>query len=252
VAYAPKLQRRSAEAKVIPIGENPVRRAGLSPFTWRRKSFLLLVAAVACLLGFALVRYIGVRHAGRLEYSMGLARVIRAGRALDSAQPAEFLHKGDILETGNGTLAASIDGRVQLLMNEKSRVSLSGGGRIALDAGEVWLYVEPGSGGFAVQTHGCSIHVAGTSFGIRTDDSGVTVVVSSGKVIVRSDTEEVGVSACEKIHLTVGKGLSSAELFREGQFSRPPAWVDTLLKKISMERWRKFFPSAVPIVSDAP
>lgn len=239
------ISKQRLKARVIPMGDDESETA--SP-RWRQKRHIqyFLLAAAALLIGALLAGNYIQNTAGLMDYKTGLARIIRSGRAVASASSAERLRSGDILETSDGTAAATLDNRAHLLMNENTRVSIAKQ-QIDLSHGEVWLYVVPGSGKFAVQTPTCTVHVAGTSFGVTSDEKGVSVFVSNGKVVMRAGSEDVAIQPGEKIFLSKGGSLSGAQFSKGLDVTKPPEWVGSLLEKISADRWEKFFPSAVPI-----
>ena len=239
------IKKHRFKARVISMVDDEPDAAAPRWWAMRRIQYFL-IAAAALLIGALLIGNYIQNTAGLVDYKTGLARIIRSGRAMASASTAERLRSGDILETANGAAAATLDNRAHLLMNEETRVSVAKQ-QIDLSHGEVWLYVVPGSGNFAVQTPSCSIHVVGTSFGVTSNETGVAVFVSNGKVVVRSGSEDVAIHPGEKIFLPKGSSLAGAQFSKGLDVSKPPVWVGSLLEKISADRWEKFFPSAVPI-----
>ncbi|HPB31508.1 MAG TPA: FecR family protein [Candidatus Sumerlaeota bacterium] len=207
------------------------------------KILLSLAAVLVALLGIHAFTRSGL---GTMEFRSGLAAVIRSGKLVSQEQAAQ-IRAGDVLETRDGSLAALLDNRVQVLMNKGSMAAVAGKKSMNLQSGEVWIYVIPGSGPWTVHTPGGDIHVVGTSFGVQATDNAVIVTVSSGTVLFRIGSEDVEIGAGQRMVLQNGLSLSQAEKTSNPSLRRPPEWVEHMVEEISEERLRRFFPSAAPV-----
>ena len=207
------------------------------------KILLSLAAVLVALLGIHAFTRTGL---GTMEFRSGLAAVIRSGKLISQEQAAQ-IRAGDVLETRDGSLAALLDNRVQVLMNKGSMAAVAGKKSMNLQSGEVWIYVIPGSGPWTVHTPGGDIHVVGTSFGVQATDNAVIVTVSSGTVLFRIGSEDVEIGAGQRMLLQNGLSLSQAEKTSNPSLRRPPEWVEHMVEEISEERLRRFFPSAAPV-----
>ncbi len=207
------------------------------------KILLSLAAVLVALLGIHAFTRSGL---GTMEFRSGLAAVIRSGKLVSQEQAAQ-IRAGDVLETRDGSLAALLDNRVQVLMNKGSMAAVAGKKSMNLQSGEVWIYVIPGSGPWTVHTTSGDIHVVGTSFGVQATDNAVIVTVSSGTVLFRIGSEDVEIGAGQRMVLQNGLSLSQAEKTSNPSLRRPPEWVEHMVEEISEERLRRFFPSAAPV-----
>jgi hypothetical protein len=234
------------EARIISIPKQATAPARTG-FLNRKSVWVVTLAMSAACLALLVSSHISNIHSlGFLEYRSGLTTILRSGHSISSSS-MKNLRTGDLIETHKGNLAALLDNRVQLLMNEDTTVYASGKNKISLRSGEIWIHVIPGSGDYSVEVPGGSVHVVGTSFGVKVLPKDVHVLVSTGKVLFRVNDEDLEVAKGEHFIQPMGKPLSAARKVKEHDLNRPPQWVEILINDMAKERLRKFFPSAVPI-----
>jgi FecR-like protein len=243
-----RLRKEKPDAEIISICDKKNESSQVVSKSGQYK-FFIMFAAAACVLLFLGMNMVMSRGLGLMEHRSGLAAVIRSGNKLNSASVLK-IETGDILETRNGNLAAMIDNRVQLLVNQQSLVRISGRDSLDLKNGEIWVYVNPGSGEYSIKVPGGRVHVVGTSFGVSVNSEGVSVSVSTGKVLYSVNVEDVEINAEEKLFLAASKSLSSAKKISDKTLKNAPDWVKSMINEIASERLKKFFPSAVPIDTD--
>ncbi len=241
-----KLKRMKPQARIMPIGEKEPASYPHRRVRKVRVWMMGLVAAAACLIAFFGFRNLASNNLGLMEYRSGFATIMRSGRAVGPLL-VQKLRSGDILETHQGNLAALLDSRVQLLMNEKTVVNISARNKIALTTGEIWVYVTPGSGAFRVEVPGGVVDVIGTSFGVRVAHNGINVMVSKGIVGFSANNQDERIIAGERLFLPRGGVLSATNKIKDENLRHPPLWVEKIIKAIAAERLREFFPSAVPV-----
>lgn len=234
--------RTCGKARVVPVGDMPETSLNDRKGIQRKAVAFALFAAAACLAMFFIAGGPGA-VIGEMEYRSSLASVSRKGGSVSESG----LKIGDVLETNNGMLAATLDDRVHLMMNKDCRTVIDEKIRITLHRGEIWLYVRPGSGDYFVQCPEGTVHVIGTSFGVTVQKNGSIVTVGEGKVLFNRDGENVAIKGGGRLQIPRDKPLSGATLNESPDFEQPPEWARDLLKEISVERFRKFFPSGAPI-----
>ena len=244
-----QMEGREPEAKIISVGGRGEPVTAFPPRRIKKRSwpFFLAAAAIFLILFVGLWKGFSPRL-GMMEYRSGLTTVIRSGNPLDSS--TEKLKSGDVLETRQGNLVALFDKRVQLLMNSQTRVRVQSKSKIRLESGEIWIYVNPGSGEYMVELPRGTVHVVGTSFGVRLDEKEANVTVTTGRVLFQQENQDVSVAAGESLLVSRGGNLSQAEKIKNEGGNLPPEWVKVLINEIAAERLKKFFPSAVPIPSE--
>ena len=244
------------EAKKTESGDSENSPASFSPRKAKpgRKIFsgapgwARLLAAAACVAVFAFIGFRSLlpENLGALEYRSGETSLLRSGSVVNT-ENSDDLVAGDVLNTENGVVSASIDNRVQLLVNRGTQLTVQERNRLEVKNGEIWVYVDPGSGKYSVSLPEGSVHVIGTSFGVSVNEEGSKVSVNRGKVLYRAGEKEIFIEKEQSLFLPAEAGSSGAVKTSDKNLRQPPNWVSSLVREMADEKLKKFFPSAVPI-----
>ena len=154
------------------------------------------------------------------------------------------LDEGEVLATTDGYLVATLDERVRVLLNERTKLEVVSKAEIALHSGEIWVYVEPGSGDFRVSTDvGANVDVIGTSFLVDLSGSGAEVATFSGVVKFSGPGGAVEVAAnnVSRYHLDEGRPLAPVAGVEE------PKWASDLIARYHQASLQSYFPSTIRV-----
>jgi ferric-dicitrate binding protein FerR (iron transport regulator)/tetratricopeptide (TPR) repeat protein len=195
----------------------PARRRSLFPEKpWARAALVLgTLAAAACVVLALRWWYPGTKPPGKpgpgpQPGPMARASYLLTPRALPAAPETPAVAVGEQIETraGERRRVRLPDGSI-LYVNENTQVHLTGTRRARLEAGTVFVEVEPRSpeqkqARFVVETPGGNVVALGTKFQVQSGQNLERVLVTQGKVQVQPATDEAGqvVEAGQQLDLT--------------------------------------------------
>lgn len=195
--------------------------------------------AAACLLGLLIVPSLMDSPMGAVVYSTG--EILVDGKS-DHKGPLEA---GTTLQSiADRRAMVSLDeDRINLFLNEKTRLTLDSKEQVALAEGELWIRVEPNSGTFGVATPHGRVEVHGTTFGVMVTESETRVSIAAGTVSVANGQGESFISPGQSA--TLSGDEQAPQLYPESE-EITPEWAKELFNQASAARAKTFFPSAAP------
>lgn len=216
------------------------RRAEVTPLRRLAYRGLIGLAAAACLAAVFFVPRMRNKDVGSLVYSAGVIT-----QSHPSSVREGHLTPGSILETGPGgeALVAMDNNRVNLIVGNESRLAVAKLDTVDLTDGEIWVRVRPNSGFFEIRTPTGSVHVHGTTFGVRVTPEGTQVEVASGLVELGVDDLCVKIPPSHRGTLHVG---ATDPIVEQSPVEPTPQWAVDIFKRASESRYSDFFPSVAP------
>lgn len=191
----------------------------------------------------------GMHAVGMITGVDGAAsRFTNDGDIVQQVQTAEYVDKGDTVETGKGArMVVALNGPTTVKLNESTRLRVDNHRLLRLDKGQIWLDVaDDDQRLFKIETPTGVITVFGTRFDVSVRAGLTRVVVEEGEVFVEHSDAFQTVAAGYSVEVENDVDVITP---RRAQVAQDTAWAHAIgVNEEAKLRFDRQFETEAPVV----